>query len=104
MQTPPAKLFLLACTIWLAAPLAPRADDVPQRFLEFSAPGGKTQTYDLGTVQIVQPGRFTIISTSIDDPDVMRLELKVLAALRKLLHSHRWKIPSARKCLHFRSA
>jgi hypothetical protein len=33
-------------------------------------------------VQLIQPGRFTIISTSIDDADVMKLELRVLDTLR----------------------
>lgn len=33
-------------------------------------------------MQIIQPGRFTVIETVIDNPDVMRLELKVLATLR----------------------
>jgi hypothetical protein len=52
------------------------------RFIEFSAPHGKTQTYDLSTVQMIQPGRFTIITTSIATPDVMKFELKVLGILR----------------------
>ena len=39
-------------------------------------------TVDLNTVQIIQPGRFTVIETTIDNPDMMRFELKVLAVLR----------------------
>lgn len=38
-------------------------------------------TFDLGTVRIVQPGRFTAISTTIASPDVMALELKALDVL-----------------------
>ena len=51
------------------------------RFLEF--PGsGDTTTFDLNTVQKMQPGRFTIISTSIDEPDVMKFRLKALDVVR----------------------
>lgn len=39
-------------------------------------------TFDLNTVQIIQPGRFAVTETTIDNPDVMRFELKVLATLR----------------------
>jgi hypothetical protein len=31
---------------------------------------------------MIQPGKFTVISTTIDNPDVMKLELKVLSTLR----------------------
>jgi hypothetical protein len=51
------------------------------RFIEF--PGDNdTMIYDLSTVQMIQPGRFTVVSTTIDNPDVMRLELQALAALK----------------------
>lgn len=51
------------------------------RFIEF--PGsGDTITFDLNTVQKMQPGRFTIISTSIDEPDVMKFRLKALDVVR----------------------
>jgi hypothetical protein len=51
------------------------------RFLQF--PNDlETVTFDLSTVQIIQPGRFSIIATRIDNADVMRLKLKVLATLR----------------------
>jgi len=33
-------------------------------------------------VQIIQPGRFSIIYTQIDNPDVMKFELKVLTTLK----------------------
>jgi hypothetical protein len=77
------KRFPLICTIWLVASCPSWAGDQGGRFLEFQYPGGKdTKTYDLNTMQIIQPGRFTIVSTTIDNPDVMRFELKVLDTLR----------------------
>ena len=42
----------------------------------------KTIAYDLQTVQMGQPGRFTVLSTTIDQPDVMRFRLKALDTLR----------------------
>ena len=53
-----------------------------ERFVEFPAPRDQTMTYDLSTVQMMQPGRFTIIGTEIDSDDVMRFELDVLDSLR----------------------
>ena len=77
------KRFPLICTIWLVASCPSWAGDQGGRFLEFQYPDGKdTKTYDLNTMQIIQPGRFTIVSTTIDNPDVMRFELKVLDTLR----------------------
>jgi hypothetical protein len=52
-----------------------------KRFLEFPN-DTYTVTFDLNTVQIIQPGRFTVIEMTIDKPDMMRFELKVLATLR----------------------
>ena len=75
------KLFPLICTIWLVALCPSWAGDQDKRFLEFSN-NKDTVTYDLNTVQIIQPGKFTIIQTSVDNPDVMKLELKVLDTLR----------------------
>jgi hypothetical protein len=67
---------------WLVASSPSWAGDQDERFVEFPVPSGKTQTYDLSTVQMIEPGRFTIIGTSIDNADVMKLELKVLDTLR----------------------
>jgi hypothetical protein len=68
-----AAWYITACPCW--------ADDKENRFLEF--PGtADSVTYDLATVNVLQPGRFTIIETRIDNPDVMRFELKVLSTLR----------------------
>jgi hypothetical protein len=60
----------------------PSLADENERFVEFPWPGGKTRTYDLRTIQMIQPGRFTILSTLIDDADVMKFELKALDTLR----------------------
>lgn len=40
-------------------------------------------TFDLRSLQMIQPGKFTIIETVIDNPDVLRLRLKVLDSLRR---------------------
>ncbi len=73
-----SPLILLA----LAISCCPSLADENDRFIEFPEPPAKTRTYDLHSVQILQPGRFTILSTSIDDPDVLRFELKALDNLR----------------------
>ena len=44
-----------------------------------------TITYDLTTVQMLDPGRFTIIQRWQDHPDVIRLELAVLTKLNDRL-------------------
>jgi hypothetical protein len=75
------KLSPLICAIWLVASCPSWAGDQEKRFLEFPS-GYNTTTLDLNTVQIIQPGKFTIVSTTINNPDVMKLELKVLATLR----------------------
>lgn len=41
-----------------------------------------TTTYDLTTVQMLDPGRFTISSNSQDHPDVIQLKLAVLTTLK----------------------
>jgi hypothetical protein len=75
------KLSPLICIMWLIACCPSWARDQEKRFLEFPN-DTYTVTFDLNTVQIIQPGRFTVISTTIDNPDMMRFELKVLATLR----------------------
>ncbi len=64
------------CLTWLSA-----ASAADSRFVEFPDKTG-TAIYDLGTVQIIQPGRFSIVSTEIDHPDVMQLKLNALGILR----------------------
>lgn len=75
------KLIPLACAACLVASCPSWADDQDARFIEFPNTHD-TVTFDLSTVQMIQPGRFTVISTTIDNPDVMKLELKVLSTLR----------------------
>jgi hypothetical protein len=58
------------------------ADDQQKRFIEFPD-GGDMTTYDLNTVQLIQPGKFTIIYTVVSNPGFMRLELKALDILRE---------------------
>jgi hypothetical protein len=76
------KLVPLAFAACLAGACPSWAGDQDERFIEFLAPGGGTKTYDLSTVQMLQPGRFTIVSATIDDADTMKLELKVLSILK----------------------
>lgn len=44
--------------------------------------GDTTITYDLTTVQMLDPGRFTIISKSQDHPDIIQFRLTVLKTLK----------------------
>ena len=74
-------LIPLACAAWMIALCPCWAAEQDRRFLEFPN-DNDTTTFDLSTVQIVQPGRFTVIATKIDSPDVMALELKALDTLR----------------------
>lgn len=60
----------------------PSLADQNDRFVEFSYIAGQTLIYDLGTVRVIQPGRFTIVSTLIDDANRMAFELKALDTLR----------------------
>jgi hypothetical protein len=70
-----------------AAQISPSADDLKKaakqedRFLEFLGDVGTT-TFDLSTVQIIQPGRFSVVSTTIDYPWMMKFELKALSTLQ----------------------
>ena len=42
----------------------------------------QTITYDLHTVQLIGPEEFTVVSTTVDRPDIMRFRLAVLKSLR----------------------
>lgn len=57
------------------------AFDLQNSFVEFKE-DKETTTYDLRTVEIIQPGKFVIVETVLDNPDVMRFGLKVLDTLR----------------------
>lgn len=75
------KAIPLIFAVWIVVSCPSWAIDNQDRFIEF--PGdNSTETYDLSTVQMIQPGRFTIISTTIDNPDVMKFELIVLGKLQ----------------------
>ena len=50
------------------------------RFLAFSS-DQNTTTYDLSTVQTIIPGKFTVISTTIDNPALMKLSLTAVDTL-----------------------
>jgi hypothetical protein len=75
------KLFLLICAVLFVASGPSLAGEQDNRFVEFPN-AGTTVTFDLNTVHMILPGKFTIISTTIDNPDVMKLKLKVLNTLR----------------------
>ena len=71
-------LILIA---WLSASCSSWALEDQNRFIELSD-DNNSETYDLNTVQVIVPGRFTIIKTTIDKPDVMKLELTALGTLQ----------------------
>ena len=75
------KLILLIFSAWLVASCPSWASDANDRFLEFQE-DRDTLTYDMNTVQMIGPGRFIITHTTIDTPDMMKLELKAFATLQ----------------------
>jgi hypothetical protein len=75
------KLLLLICVTMLVALCSSWARDQEDRFLEFQE-DRNTLTYDFDTVELIGPGRFVVTHTTIDTPDVMKLELKALATLQ----------------------
>jgi hypothetical protein len=66
-------------TVTVACPSLAAQDE---RFVQIPFGRGQSEIYDLRTVRVIQPGRFTIVGTWIDDADRMQLELKVLDTLR----------------------
>jgi hypothetical protein len=62
-------------------PGASSADDGKNRFVAIERQD-EIVTYDLTTVQMIQPGKFSVIQTTIAPPDVMKFKLKVLETLR----------------------
>jgi hypothetical protein len=87
------QMLPLACGIYLVTTCQLLASDQQHRFLEFQM-GTRTETYDLATVQVISPGRFTIMETSIATPDVMKFELKVLKTLRTYCEYSDGKYPA----------
>jgi hypothetical protein len=76
------KLSPLIFSVSLFACCPSLAADQDERFVEIPFGRGQSKIYDLRTVRVIQPGRFTIVSTWIDDADRMNVELKVLDILR----------------------
>jgi hypothetical protein len=58
----------LGCTTLPATSAQPQ--DIQNSFVEFKHQG-QTTTYDLRTVEVIQPGKFVIVETDVNDPDVM---------------------------------
>jgi hypothetical protein len=56
-------------------------EDIQNSFVEFKDEK-QTITFDLRTVEVMQPGKFTIVETTVLNADVMRFELKVIDTLR----------------------
>jgi hypothetical protein len=73
--------LILALSAALFGNTLSSAAELADRFLELST-DRDTTTYDLNTVQVIVPGKFTVIKTTIDNPDVMTLELTALDAIR----------------------
>jgi len=75
------KIVPLIFVAWLSASYSSWAVEDQNRFIELPD-DNNTETYDLNTVQMIAPGRFTIIKTTIANPDVMKLELTALGTLQ----------------------
>jgi hypothetical protein len=75
-----AMLIPALSAAWLVSIRPSSATEPADRFLEFSS-DRNTWTYDLSTVQTIVPGKFTVIYTTIDNPDLMRLELTAVDTL-----------------------
>jgi hypothetical protein len=92
------KLLLSLISVWLVASCPSWASD--QRFLELPSDSASI-TFDLDTVQIISPGRFAIMSTTIDNPDVMKFELKALFTLRDYCKRPDGKYPPPQDLFQF---
>lgn len=89
---------LLSLAFCVALPLnflnsASAEDALGGRFLDFSDENNSI-TYDLATVELIQPGKFTIVVTTINHPDVMRLKLKAIDVLRRYCSRPDGKYPA----------
>jgi len=67
---------MATCAAWFGALIPSLATAQDGRFIDFPD-DTSTTSYDVSTVQMISPGRFTVISTIIDNPDVMKFKLKV---------------------------
>ncbi|MEH2498975.1 hypothetical protein V1294_005454 [Bradyrhizobium sp. AZCC 1678] len=89
----PAYWLPVICAILLVASRPTHAEDQQKRFLEIPTEND-TLTFDLKTVQFISPGRFTVISTRIDNPDVMKQQLKSLGILKSYCDRPDGKYPA----------
>jgi len=76
------KAIPLVCVAFFAGSYAALAQDQKDRFVEFQEDNDMV-TYDLNTVKIIQPERFTVLSTTIDNLDVMKYKLTAFDTLQK---------------------
>lgn len=76
-----AKFLSSVCITVIVVTTPLWAGDPNNRFIEISNETS-TETYDLNTVQMISPGKFTIISTTINHLDVMKFRLGVYFTLK----------------------
>jgi hypothetical protein len=87
-----------------AADERPIPSDVKQRFVEISLPNGSVDTFDLETVRYLLPERFTILSITIDDSEMLKLKLSTINTLRSFCKSKPGKYPVPKELLEHRNA
>jgi hypothetical protein len=76
-----SRVLPLLCVMLLFSSCPGSALDEANRFIEIPSDIEIT-AFDLSTVQVIQPGRFAVINTSIARPDIMKFKLKVLDTMR----------------------
>jgi hypothetical protein len=74
--------FLAALAAALLANQTAICQPITDRFVELRY-GNSTWSYDLSTVIMLQPGRFTIRARIVEDPEGILIKLKVLDVLRQ---------------------
>jgi hypothetical protein len=89
-------LTSIAFVIGATYPTLAAVGDQDSQFLEISE-DTETVIFDLATVRVIIPGRFTIVQTYIDHPDTMKFKLTVLDTLRNYcsLHDGRYQAPES---------
>jgi hypothetical protein len=91
------KALSVICVVCLSASWASAQQN---SFLEIPRErGGDTLSYDLDTVQFISPGKFKIVMTEIDNPDVMKFELNTLQTLRQYCPRPDGKYPAPTELL-----
>lgn len=63
-----------------------------EQFVEFEA-RGTTHTFDLTTVDLLQPGKLSIRYTTIDSPEIIRVRLAIFDALKDACSKPAGKYP-----------